>query len=151
MSSIRVNTGVKKIEVNDAGEYIILNFADQSFPKRYFDMLQRVQERAQKDEQTEKEIKEKIKPVDSENELISSNLEPVGELIALNESLHRYIMAEVDSLFGPDTCLKVFGDIVPSIDLFNEFFTQLMPFFEEYSKSREAKMNKYNAARMGNV
>ena len=60
-------------------------------------------------------------------------------------------MAEVDALFGPDTCRKVFGDIVPGIELFDDFFTQLMPYFEEYGKERAAKLNKYNAARTGNV
>ncbi len=39
MDSIRVDTGVKKIEVNDQGDTISLNFADQSFPARYFAMV----------------------------------------------------------------------------------------------------------------
>ena len=36
MDSIRVDTGVKKIEVNDQGDTISLNFADQSFPGAVF-------------------------------------------------------------------------------------------------------------------
>ena len=43
IDSIRVDTGVKKIEVNDEGETISLNFADQSFPARYFAMVDEFQ------------------------------------------------------------------------------------------------------------
>ena len=32
IDSIRIDTGAKRIEVNDEGEYITLNFADQSLP-----------------------------------------------------------------------------------------------------------------------
>ena len=39
IDSIRVDTGVRKITVNDEGETISLNFADQSFPVRYFNMV----------------------------------------------------------------------------------------------------------------
>ena len=39
IDSIRIDTGAKRIEVNDDGEYITLNFADQSLPTRFFAML----------------------------------------------------------------------------------------------------------------
>lgn len=63
IDSIRVDTGVKKIEVNDEGETISLNFADQSFPARYFAMVDEFQ--AQQDvfrqeaEQLDREREEK--------------------------------------------------------------------------------------------
>ena len=34
IDSIRIDTGAKRIEVNDEGEYITLNFADQSLSTR---------------------------------------------------------------------------------------------------------------------
>ena len=39
---------------------------------------------------------------------------------------------------------KVFSDITPGIDLFLEFFTQLLPFFEEHTRKRVDRMNKYS-------
>lgn len=141
MSGLRVNTGAKRIEVNDAGEYIVLNFGDQSFPTRVFDMMDRIKEKAEQASAEEKEIREK---------------HPEGEdlirvMTKFNEEIHRYMMREVDSVFGPETCRKVFGDIVPGIDLFEDFFNQLMPYFEDYAKERATKMSKYSAGRTGNV
>lgn len=142
MSGIRVSTGVKKIEVNDEGEYITLNFADQDFPRRVFAMMDRVQERADKAK-------------DEEGEIVAAHpdgsFEQARALTDFNVELHRYVMAEVDGVFGEGTCRKVFGDIVPGIDLFQDFFEQLMPYFEQFGKERQEKMSKYSAARTGNV
>ena len=46
MAGIRVKTSAKRIEVNDNGEYIVLDFGDNSFPDRFFAMVDRVQEQA---------------------------------------------------------------------------------------------------------
>ena len=42
----------------------------------------------------------------------------------------------VDALFGDEVCRKVFGDIVPSMAAFSDFFDQLAPFMEEYGRER---------------
>ncbi len=53
---------------------------------------------------------------------------------------------------GEGTCRKVFGDIVPSVDLYVDFINQLAPYFEKYGKERQKKlMQKYNPNRRGNV
>lgn len=46
IDSIRIDTGAKRIEVNDDGEYITLNFADQSLPTRFFAMLMSSRQRS---------------------------------------------------------------------------------------------------------
>ncbi len=137
MAGIRVNTGVKRIEVNDAGEYIELNFADQSMAIRFYEMQERIQE---KTKEAEKQLNESKK--DNDN---------IRKTIEINNDLHKYIMHEVDACFGPDTCRKVFGNIVPGADLFEDFFNQLLPYFEKGAEERKAKMAKYNADRTGNV
>ena len=47
IDSIRIDTGAKRIEVNDEGEYITLNFADQSLPTRFFAMADVSKRRSQ--------------------------------------------------------------------------------------------------------
>lgn len=142
MAGIRVSTSVKKIEVNDNGEYIELNFSDNSFPDRFYGMLDNIQKRANDVEAQAAELTEKY---GANKDALSRNQ------AALYRHFHEDIMGEVDALFGHDTCRKVFGDIVPGIELFDDFFTQLTPFFEEYGKERAAKMSKYSATRTGNV
>lgn len=142
MAGIRVNTGAKKIEVNDNGDYIVLNFSDHSFPSRFFAMVDKVKTMAAEAEPKEKSIRDNNEP--GSEELIRA-------LCELDNELHTAISSEVDTLFGSGTCKKVFGDIVPGIELYDDFFQQLMPYFEEYGKERAQRMSKYSAARVGNA
>ncbi len=142
MAGIRVNTGAKKIEVNDNGDYIVLNFADSSFVDRFFAMYDRIKQKADDAVPRAEEIDTKYQ---------HGSEEYARAAAALYRALHEDIMCEVDGFFGPGTCKKVFGDIVPGIELYDDFFQQLMPYFEEYGKERAQRMSKYSAARTGNV
>ena len=57
-ASIRVNTGAKKIEVNDDGEYIVLNFADQDFPVKFAKLVEYFETESPKLIEKAKEINE---------------------------------------------------------------------------------------------
>lgn len=142
MAGIRVSASIKKIEVNDNGDYITLNFSDQSFPQRFFAMTDLFQAKADEAKKRAEEI-ESAYPPDS--------LERIRAGLALEKEVYDVMVTEVDNLFGPGTCQKVFGDITPGIELFDDFFRQLTPYFQEYSRERAAKLSKYSPARMGNV
>lgn len=142
MAGIRVSTSVKKIEVNDNGDCIELNFSDSTLQERFFCMLRGITTRANEAERKAEEI---------EKELGDNKFSIAEKQSVLYRQLNEGIMNEVDDMFGADTCKHVFGDIVPSTEFFFDFFGQLMPFFEEYSKERDAKLSKYSAARTGNV
>ena len=141
--SIRVNTGVKKIEVNDEGETITLNFADQSFAPRYFAMLDDFQEKSGEFEAEAKALDE------AEYE---TPMDRARAASAFSLKVHLSFKERIDQLFGADTCRKVFGDIVPAADLYMDFIEKLAPYFEKYGKERQSQLKKrYNAARKGNV
>lgn len=142
MPGIRVNTGAKRIEVNDDGDYITLNFADQSFPGRFFAMIDRVTDIAKEAEPKEKELRETYP---------AGSVELARAVSSFNMEFHTAVSKEIDGFFGADTCKRVFGDIVPGIDLIDDFFQQLMPYFQEFGKERAQKLSKYSAARTGNV
>ena len=142
MSGIRVNNGAKKIQVNDSGDYIVLNFGDHSFPERFFSMTDRVLALAAGAEPREKAIR--AEHPDGSRELVRA-------LTGLDLEIHRQISAEVDGLFGAGTCQNVYGDIVPGIELYEDFFTQLIPYFQEYGAERAQRLDKYSAERTGNV
>lgn len=142
MAGIRVNASIRKIEVNDNGDYITLNFSDQSFPQRFFAMTDLLQAKADEAKKRAEEIESSYPP---------DSLDRVRAGLALEKEVYDVMVEEIDSLFGPDTCRKVFGDIVPGIELFEDFFNQLIPYFQEYSQERAAKLGKYSPARTGNV
>lgn len=142
MGGIRVNTGAKRIEVNDNGDYIVLDFGDNSFPDRFFSMIDRVQEHGDA-------CTKELEKISSEHKEGSDGYTRAAA--SLLRKVHEEIMGEVDGFFGPGTCKKVFGDIVPGIELYDDFFAQLMPYFEQAGKERAQRMSKYSAARTGNV
>ena len=146
IDSIRVDTGVKKIEVNDEGETISLNFADQSFPVRYFAMVDEFEAQQQVFQQEAEALDRECE----EQQL--SDYECSRKAAAFNLKVHEFCKERVDGLFGEGTCRKVFGDIVPSADLYVDFISQLAPYFEKYDKERQKKlMQKYSPKRKGNV
>lgn len=126
-NTIRI-TGTKRIEVNDDGECIVLPVGDDSFVKRFYELVENT--------------KKKADGMQPDNENIMGFMDDVIEF-------DKELKERVDGLFGADTCRKVFGDILPSVDMFIEFFSLILPFFEDYKKDRMAKMNKYSAGRKG--
>lgn len=129
---IRISNGVKKIEVNDDGEFILLPVSDDGFVLSFYRLMEDIKKRGN-------ELSEEI----GGEETVDS----VEKIVAVE----REIKQKVDALFGDGTCKKVFGDILPSMDLFVEFFGSLVPFLEEYKNERTAKMEKYNAGRTGSA
>lgn len=129
---IRISNGVKKIEVNDNGEFILLPVSDDGFVLSFYRLMEDIKKSGN-------ELSEEI----GGEETVDS----VEKIVAVE----REIKQKVDALFGDGTCKKVFGDILPSMDLFVEFFGSLVPFLEEYKNERTAKMEKYNAGRTGSA
>lgn len=130
MESIRVNSGVKVIEVNDKGETISLPLSDDSFIKGFFGLLN--------------ETKDKAAAISEKNGDVLETLDAVVEF-------DKVVRDKIDVLMGENTCQKVFGDVLPSSDQFLDFFAQLRPIVESHVEKRAANMNKYSAERVGSV
>lgn len=138
MEKIRAVRSVKKIEVNDDGEFIVLDFDDLELPYRYYGMLKRFEKDRAK---FANELAQKLKgkPADICTE----------ELVKAERELNIYFRDAVDEVFGEGTCRKVYGNILPSFEMHLQFFDALRPYFEEEAKRRQEKMNKYSAKRSG--
>ena len=126
MDSIRINNGVKVIEVNDAGDTIRLPLSDDSFVKGFYGLLNDIKTQA---------------------EAISAKKADIAETIDDVVKFDEEVRDKTDALIGEDTCKKVFGDVLPSSDMFIELF----PFIEDHTNKRVANMNKYSAERVGSV
>lgn len=139
---IRVNTSAVKIDVNEDGEYITLNFGDHEFVNKFYGLQDKVQAMSAQMSAEEAEAREKHK---------DNPLEQSKAVADISLKFHKQIKEDIDAIFGKDTCRKVFGDIVPWIDLYIDFFDQLTPYFERFAKDRAGRVSKYNPARTGNV
>lgn len=138
MEKIRAARNVKKIEVNDEGEFITLDFDDLELPYRYYGVLKKFEkDRAKFTNELAQKLKDKPADICTE------------ELVKAERELNVYFRDAVDEVFGEGTCRKVYGDILPSIEMHLQFFDALRPYFEEAAKQRQEKMNKYSAKRSG--
>ncbi len=140
MDKIRLQRNIKRIEVNDNGEYITLDFDDLELPYRYYGMLKKLEkDRVKFSAELAEKLKGKPASVCTE------------ELVNAERELNIYFRDAVDEVFGEGTCRKVYGDILPSVEMHLQFFDALRPYFEEEAKRRQERMNKYSARRMGNA
>jgi hypothetical protein len=140
-ASIRIGQKNKfKIEVNDNGDYIVLDFSDGTFAKRFYEYANSIKADSE-------EYAEKVKAISlaartgnvDENALLEANLE-----------LNKKLAAGLDALLGADTCKKVFGHDTPSADSIAELLDALTPFIAEWSRNRNKSItSKYGAQRRG--
>lgn len=132
-NKIRISSGTRRINVNDEGDVILLHLDDDSFCLGFYKLMDYVQSAAQQ--------------VPCAGEDIAGSVATMEQIVSLEEDTRQ----KVDVLFGANTCRKVFGDKLPSMDLFVEFFGSLVPFLEEYKAERMKRMDKYDAGRTGSA
>lgn len=129
-AKLRVKSGIE-VEVNDAGDKIVIPTEDALF-------VQRFQEMILKFGQVRDEVSQKMDNASRE------------EQIKVVVEASRIIMNEIDVLLGENTCKKVFGDTVPSVFAISDFFEQLIPIVESSMNERKNRIReKYNRNRSG--
>lgn len=145
MDKLRVNSGIKNIEVNDNGDYISIPISDTAFYERFGAVMKNFEQKQAEIEQKAKELSEKHKdkPQDDVDVIVDS--------IQLYSELCSYTCAELDRLFGEGCCEKVFVGIKnPGIELIGDFFDQITPLLNQYAQERNKKINlMYNRNRKG--
>lgn len=131
--SLRINSGIT-IEVNDDGDCIVAYVTDQNFVKKFYDMVEKMNQTAEymgSDEVDSMEVREKLK-------------------VSMEKS--REMIQEIDLVFGERASEKIFGaGVVPSGYALGELFEQLIPVFQGYADERQKKIaEKYDRNRKGN-
>lgn len=137
-NSLRItNKDIVKIEVNDNGEFIELNFADMSFPSKFYALLDYF-EAGRKSWQDEANKIEKVKDTSERTK---------AQAIFI-EGIHNGLVIKIDNCFGTDTCRKVFGSITPNLDMVHQFIEAITPFFKDFAERRIRENNKYGTQRV---
>ncbi len=129
-AKIRVKTGIE-VEVNDAGECIIIPVEDAVF-------VQKMQEMSNKLVAVRNRYAQRMQGKSQ------------SESIKIIMDASKEIMTEIDDLFGEDSCRKIFGDTIPSIFAIGEFMNQIIPIAERYAEDRMKRMNEKYGKRQGN-
>lgn len=145
MDKLRVDNGIKNIEVNDNRDYISIPISDAAFYERFGALIKNFEQKQKEIEQKSAALSEKHKdkPDDDVDSIVDS--------IQLYAELCRDTRAELDTLFGDGCCKKVFFGIEnPSVELIGDFFDQITPLLNQYAKERNQRINLvYNRNRKG--
>lgn len=136
ITSLRVERQAKKIQVNDQGEYIVLNLDDQQFLPELLGLMNDFKGIAEKNEARVHEIE--AMPDGTDKEYMAK----VEASAAFNLEVCKVLKQRIDQTFHDDVCRKVFGNIIPSITAFAEFFDQLGELIKKFTEERRAVQNE---------
>lgn len=137
---LHVDNGLRKIKVNDAGEYIEVSVNDSTFFDRFADLLVWIGSK-------EKELGQFGEDHKADD---ISNPEVIREVVRKRTETYRECCQRLDILFGEGCCRKVFGNVVPDDMLITDFLEQITPVIEELGKERNQKLSlKYSRGRKG--
>lgn len=147
MDSLRIDNGLRKIEVNDDGEYIEFSVVNNGFFRafsgliQWFDGQERQQDMKDMEEQQEKVVSESGNGID---------YEALNSVLNIREKISKEACDKIDNIFGAEASRKIFGGIVPDMFSIADFFEQIAPIIEKYAKERNQTINKkYSKSRKG--
>lgn len=136
-NKITVDSGIKKIEVNDKGECITFSTRDQAFIVGLVALVQDFDKK--KEEYRAKLAEVEAMPSDTQEEQIARAVAACD----FNMKICGQLKQQVDETFHDDVCRKVFGDITPTVDAFAEFFIQLAPLVSIAQAEQHERVRKY--------
>lgn len=129
--TLRINVDNVVLEVNDAGETITLQLADERFIQRVYEYSNLMADGA-------KEL-EAVKKTDDTVAIVSADIK-----------YHQELKDKFNDIFGVRAYEKVFGeDIVVGVDYIMQFIEQIMPYVEKHQEKRIERLSKYSANRVG--
>ena len=134
MDSIRINTGVKRLVVNDDPARVIeFNPEDVLFVERFYELIKVFQ-------QKEVEFQKRIEELKAQEEKDEYGI-PVNtpETLGLVMEVCDFLRGQIDNVFGPGTSQAAFAE-TQSLGMFEQFFAGIAPFIQS---SRTEKVAKY--------
>lgn len=141
MDKLRVNSGIKTIEVNDAGECIQFSVTDSSFFESFFELINWFEG---------DELKKSIDELESKKGTADEDITALQVLLDMHKGIITQAMGKIDSIFGSEASSKIFCGTIPDIYAIVDFFEQITPYIEKYAKERNRDISKkYSTNRKG--
>ena len=140
MDSLRVDTGIKRIEVNDKGECIEFCVMDGSFFKGFSDLSKWLEELKAKAHNGENLFD---RDGNADISVLDVAVAEYGKMGAPNQE-------RIDKIFGADATRKVFCGCTPNIFTLSDFIEKISPFIKKYMRERQDSLSKkYSKGRKG--
>lgn len=157
----KLTENLVKVNLNDFGDYIMLDPTDASFQVRFINLLKWMDEK-QKELTTLAEEKAKqyegrqiiSQDEDGNNEI---DVEQLIDLVEIQTGFYRECAEHIDDLFGQDTlkkyfrvCYEINPAFLPDEDCISDFLEEITPVLNEVFNARLGRVRgKYNKNRQG--
>lgn len=128
-----INSGEKRIQINDTDNYLVFNPSDVVFVERFYKMITDFEAKLAEYQAKGAELDK----ADEVNELgIPVNMQ---ERIDYIHEVCGFMYEQINFLFGEGTSKMLFGDS-ESLDMLEQFFSGLAPIVKSY---RQKNVKKY--------
>lgn len=140
MESLRIDTGVKRVMINDdPNRVIVFNPSDVAFAERFYGLMREFGEKRH-------EYDRRANALGEVDGMDAAGLpENMGDYLALLREICEYLHGQIDFLFGAGTSLKVFEGAL-SLDAIQQFLEGITPFVQA---ARSEKMTHYLNNKLG--
>lgn len=148
-----------KVELNEFGDYVIINTGDASFAKRYGDLLKWMEEKddhlSEVAENMEKKYKDSPMITTDEDGNAEIDAEQFSEFVKIKTEFYRDAEEKISALFGQDVLKKYFRafyeinpEFVPDEECIMDFLEEISPVLEKIYSQRFDRINqKYSKDR----
>lgn len=148
--SLRVSSDIRKIDVNDNGDYIEVNLSDIKFMEKiegFVSKLNSVKDFALSVVSTEGDVSVTVEELEDESVSLDERKLKADKLIEELKTDKRVelinkvegLKADFDSVFGVKAADKVFGnglDVTPNVAMYFEFLNLFIPLISKMVKER---------------
>ena len=143
MDKITLQSGVKRIQVNENGDFITFDARDQGFTERFMKLMK---DFTNKKAEYDAKIEDlQSMPCDTEKEQLTR----ATVALEFNSSVCNWMAEQINAVFQDDVKQKVFGDITPTGEAWAEFMYQLAPIVQVAKAEQSERVRKYTAKYTG--
>lgn len=143
MDKITLQSGVKRIQVNESGDCITFDARDQGFTERFMKLLKDFSDK--KAEYDSKIENIRSMPCDTEEQQIAR----ATTALEFNSAVCSWMTENINAVFQDDVKQKVFGDITPTGEAWAEFMYQLAHIVQKAKVEQSERVRKYTAKYTG--
>lgn len=144
MNSLRADTGIITIQVNDKGEYIQFSPTDNSFFAGFSDLLKWLEEQ----NGALSKISDRQKDIVMENGKL--DMDALHDVLSMRKEISMQACEKIDVIFGEEASRKIFCGISPNLICIADFLEKVTPFIKKSAKERNAGIQqRYSRNRKG--
>lgn len=151
IGSLRVDRGIRQIEVNEEGECIEVSLNDSGFFEKFASFLGWLEKEQREFEAWAGQFQETYQNMVIKKDTGESlNVPALEEYAAKKVELSKGICGKLDLLFGEGCCQKVFGPVLPDESSVADFLEQLTPILQKLAEERNESIQlRYDRSRKG--